>query len=133
MRGKVRMLGQVEGRASQIYKFPLRISFYGAPAFAPRVQSLLSAGGLRLVEPKRRGRGAGAGRGGGGRGGGGSAGRSGGGGSGGGGGGSGGGTSAAGPAMAAEVADDDDEIECVGEKTWEERDRELRSQAIVLE
>ena len=111
MRGKVRMLGQVEGRANQIYKFPLRISFFGPPSFAARVHSLLGRGGLTLIEPKRRVVLATAVR-------------------------SHGGAALAagsGAPPPAAVEDDDDEVECVGEKSWAERDAELRAQAIVLE
>ena len=40
---------------------------------------------------------------------------------------------AAAHAAASSAIDDDDEIECVGEKTWAERDKELRAQAVLLD
>ena len=36
-------------------------------------------------------------------------------------------------AAAVPAADDDDEIEMVGERSWQQRDQELRSHAILLE
>ena len=85
-----------------MYKFPLRISFFGRRAHRAHVdQWLQSHGGPALIAPKPRARAASAGRPV-----------------------SGGGASAAGS---------DDEVVCTGEKTWEQRDAELRAQAVVLE
>ena len=47
-------MGQVESGAGQIYKFPLRISFFGMAAHTERVTQLLRAGGVYLEAPKQR-------------------------------------------------------------------------------
>jgi len=91
-----------------VYKFPLRISFFGHAKHRARVdQRLQNFGAPALVQPKPRKSSAG---GGGGRG------------------------AAASSASASARADDsDDDAVCVGEKTWEQRDAELRAKAVVLE
>ena len=128
---QVKMVGQVESGAAQIYKFPLRISFFGMPEHAVRVTQLLRAGGVYLEQPKERksksgnvaranaasasastssGSGSAA-----------SKSKS----------GPGAGKSAA-PAPAADTGSDD-EVEFSHEKTWVERNAELLKQAVVLE
>jgi hypothetical protein len=133
---------QVESGAAQMYKFPLRISFFGRTSDAPRVAAHLAAGGVALTQPKPRvGRGRGRGahavsaasaRGGGERSTGGRGGRG-----------------SAGVASrqhadaavheAAATADrdgsDDDEVEVTQEKNRAEwyKDKELLAQAIVLD
>ena len=138
---KVTLIAQIESNPHAAYKIPLRVSFFGRAADASRVAAHLAycemsrningraqmGGGITLIEPKRRGPGSRGGRGGGrGRGrrrGGGAAASS----------------SAAPPlehevaAAAAAAADDDDEVEFSHERTWEEKDAELRKHAIVLD
>jgi hypothetical protein len=127
------MVGQVERGADNVYGFPLRISFFGRRTVPSsgglltrtRVNSLLVPS--RLIEPKRSGskkatalhasassaHGEGSA--------------------------SNGGSSSKSTARAATAAahqddaDDDDDVEIMGEKTWAERDAELRAQAVVLE
>ena len=107
-------VGQVEKGASQVYKFPLRVSFFGAPSDRERIRQLLGYQ-LQLVEPKRaRGKqSAGAKK---------ST-------------GSAAGSSAGGVEGAAGRADEagEDDVEVTGETSWEERDTELRKHAIELE
>lgn len=50
----IKMVGQVESGADQMYKFPLRISFYGPAAQQAQVAQLLMQGGSYLVPPKVR-------------------------------------------------------------------------------
>jgi len=126
----IRMVAQVESGAHQTFKFPLRVSFFGVPAARSKVAGHLlhtgwssnmygageMGGGIVLKEPKRRGRGHGRG----------------------------GkmavisGVRSSGNAPledeAAVAADDDNgEIEVMGERSWHERDQELRKHAIELE
>jgi len=116
----IKLVGQVESGAGQVYKFPLRVSFFGAASQRAEVRRLLGYQ-LTLHEPKPKG-------------------------------GKKGGKKAAasaehrvhgsaaagksGGAAASSVAaddDDDDGLEVVGERTWAERDAELRKHAIVLD
>lgn len=115
----IKLIGQVESGAGQVYKFPLRVSFFGRAADAIAVRQLLGYQ-LTLHAPKPRAlkkarSGAGAAK-----------------------------TSAAPPksggvvpaastAGGAAVEDDEDAIEFTGERSWEERDKELRAHAIVLD
>lgn len=127
---KLKMLGQVESGAGQVYKFPLRVSFLGTPADVPRVIAALGHQ-LTLIQPKRAAKSIAKG------------------------------TKsqptgvaaksagAAAKAAAAEKAaidasfvdpsaqqaapGDDDEVEFAGERSWEDRNRELLKHAIVLE
>ena len=138
---KVTLIAQIESNPHAAYKIPLRVSFFGRAADASRVAAHLAycemsrningraqmGGGITLIEPKRRGPGSRGGRGGGrGRG----RGR-----------GSGAASSSAAPPLEHEVAaaaaaaadDDDDEVEFSHERTWEEKDAELRKHAIVLD
>ena len=137
---KVTLIAQIESNPHAAYKIPLRVSFFGKAADASRVAAHLAycemsrningraqmGGGITLIEPKRRGPGSRGGRGGGrgrGRGRGSGAASS---------------SSAAPPleheaAAAAAAADDDDEVEFSHERTWEEKDAELRKHAIVLD
>ncbi len=138
---RIKMVAQVESGATQTYKFPLRVSFFGLATTRDKVAAHLAytamsksmygrpemGGGIVLLEPKRRGRGAGGGRGGRGRGGRGQAAAT-----------SSGAAGASAPLeheVAAAPDDDDDggEIEVMGEKSWHERDQELRKHAIELE
>ena len=141
---KVTLIAQIESNPHAAYKIPLRVSFFGRAADASRVAAHLAycemsrningraqmGGGITLIEPKRRGPGSRGGRGGGrgrgrGRGGGASS------------------SSSAAPPLEHEVAaaaaaaaaadDDDDEVEFSHERTWEEKDAELREHAIVLD
>lgn len=152
---RIRMVGQVESGAGQVYKFPLRISFFG-PADArarwlPHCESNPAVGAVERISPSstlslltlprsitgsvaqallqlgvfleapkqpRRSKKAAAT----------SAGRS-----AGSAGSSSGVAKSSAPAAAAEADESDGEVECVGEKSWAERDAELRAQAIVLE
>ena len=91
---------------TQVYKFPLRISFFGhAKHFARVDQRLQNLGGPALIRPKPRKSSAGGG----------------------------GGRGAASSSASARAGDSDDDVVCVGEKTWEQRDAELRAKAVVLE
>ena len=117
------MVGEVERGAGQTYKFPMRISFFGPEGTEPAISRILQMAGLALTEPKRRGRAppksggrsaAPPGRGVSGA--------------------VGGASSSQRPAASSAVNEEgDDEIEFTGEKTWEERDAELRAQAVVLD
>ena len=105
---QIKMVGQLESGAGQMYKFPLRISFFGQPDDKAKVASILGRNGINLVEPKKRKpkkkpapkKSA---------------------------------KKSQAAAMEAVEEESDDEVECVGEKTWAERDAELRAQAVVLE
>jgi hypothetical protein len=124
LKGRIRMLGQVESGAGQTYKFPLRISFVGTAGARDRVAALLQRhNGIHLVAPKQRmekkkkkkkklasGGGASGGA---------SSSKS--------------GEEAPAAAAAAPADDSDDEVEFTGERTWAQRDAELRAQAVVLE
>ena len=111
---RVKLVGQVEKGASQVYKFPLRVSFFGAPSDRERIRQLLGYQ-LQLIEPKRAPgkQRAGAKKSSG----------------------SAAGSSAGGVEGAAGRADEagEDDVEVTGETSWEERDTELRKHAIELE
>jgi hypothetical protein len=129
----IRMVGQVESGAQQMYKFPLRISFFGRPEWREKVSHHLRMGGVALEAPKQRKSKSGlaartnaasasaAGsssttsaraKSGGVRD---------------------GGKSSGVASMSASADDDDDQVEFTHEKTWAERDAELRAQAVVLD
>jgi hypothetical protein len=132
---RIRMVAQVETRANQMYTFPMRVSFFGPAIAAGTVARHLAyqamsanhfgraamGGGIRLIEPKRgrggarsssRGRGRGRAR-----------------------------AAAAHSSGGAPLEheqpmaqdDDEEEVEFAGERSWEERDAELRKHAILLE
>ena len=127
----IKLIGQVESGAGQIYKFPLRVSFFGRPSQREAVRRLLGYQ-LHLHEPPKprasgkarkksssaaakRGSGAVTAR------------------SGGSGAASSTGIGAASNRGTQDDGDDDDDVEMVGERSWAERDAELRKHAIVLD
>lgn len=129
---RLKMLGQVESGAGQVYKFPLRVSFFGKSTDRSKVVAALGRQ-LTLVQPKRATTGQSAAT---------AAAKA---------------TAKAAKAAARAVAtekaaiaasfrepaapngddsedeDDGGEIEFAGERTWEDRNRELLKHAIVLE
>jgi len=116
----IKMVGTIESGATQVYKFPLRISFFGPARLQPQVAALLYRGGSRLVPaplpplplkaraPNAPAQSSGTAR-------------------------PALGLSAAGGSVPATAKGDDDDELVFGETvTWAQRDAALRAQAVVL-